>query len=283
MSLLAIAAGLVVLITAWFLVRPLRRAPAPSPTMPGQQELRVMRDRLLRQLDELEGERHNERIDLTAAQEEQRRLEAALAEVLKSLETVPPAPSPTRLAARTGLTGAALALLLPGATGLYLWQHHETLTRAIEAPAAVEMPPMVLEMVARLEKRLQQEPNNARGWAQLGRAYKVLNRPADATAAYAKAHKLAPADAEVLSDYAWLLYERGDPAQPNAETVALYQKLHRMRPEHQPALWVLGIAAYNANKPQQALVLWQKLLTLLPPDSPVAESVRHAVQGLQAK
>lgn len=278
MSLLAIAAVLVFLVTAWFLVRPLRRAPGLAPIAPAQQETAVLRERLLRQLDELEAERRSERIDPQAAQDEQRRLESALEQV-KAPQAAVPASQP---AARSAFSVAILALGLPlAAVGLYVWQQYAALTLAMSGPAAAAVPPMVLEMVARLEQRLQQQPNDAPGWARLGRAYTVLDRPADAIAAYEKAYKLAPNDQNVLSDYAGLLYAR-NPESPDAQTVALYQTLHRMLPEHQPALWVLGLAAYRANKPQQALGFWKKLLTLLPPDSPAAESVRHAVQSLES-
>jgi tetratricopeptide (TPR) repeat protein len=61
-------------------------------------------------------------------------------------------------------------------------------------------------MVEKLEKRLAAQPNDAEGWARLGRSYVVMERKDKALAAYAKAHELAPDNVAVLSDYAWLVF-----------------------------------------------------------------------------
>jgi cytochrome c-type biogenesis protein CcmH len=56
---------------------------------------------------------------------------------------------------------------------------------------------MIDAMVARLAARLQQQPDDAAGWAQLGRSYMVLGAPAKAREAYAHALKLKPGDADL--------------------------------------------------------------------------------------
>jgi len=57
--------------------------------------------------------------------------------------------------------------------------------------------PDVETMIARLASRLEQDPNDAKGWKMLGWSYLNTNRPADAVKAYETALKLAPGDAEV--------------------------------------------------------------------------------------
>jgi cytochrome c-type biogenesis protein CcmH len=54
---------------------------------------------------------------------------------------------------------------------------------------------MIDAMVARLAARLRQQPDDAAGWAQLGRSYMVLEEAAKARDAYARALKLRPGDA----------------------------------------------------------------------------------------
>src|SRR3546814_17755780 len=50
---------------------------------------------------------------------------------------------------------------------------------------------MIDGMVAKLTAHLRDEPDDAQGWAMLGRSYVVLQRFADATKAYARANALS--------------------------------------------------------------------------------------------
>lgn len=73
---------------------------------------------------------------------------------------------------------------------------------AAVAKATAEAPPearqaMIDAMVARLAARLEHEPNDVAGWAQLGRSYMVLHQPEKARNAFAHALKLRPEDAAI--------------------------------------------------------------------------------------
>ena len=57
-------------------------------------------------------------------------------------------------------------------------------------------------MVDKLAQRLQSRPDDAEGWAMLGRSYRVLGRNEEAAQAYAKAEKLVANDSRLLVDYA---------------------------------------------------------------------------------
>jgi cytochrome c-type biogenesis protein CcmH len=61
---------------------------------------------------------------------------------------------------------------------------------------------MILAMVGNLAARLEQRPDDADGWARLGRSYMVLNEPQKARDAYAHAVKLKPDDAALQQAYA---------------------------------------------------------------------------------
>ena len=54
---------------------------------------------------------------------------------------------------------------------------------------------MIEGMVGRLASRLEEQPDDAEGWARLGRSYIVLRQPEKARDAYARAVKLRPEDA----------------------------------------------------------------------------------------
>ena len=61
---------------------------------------------------------------------------------------------------------------------------------------------MINSMVERLAARLEQQPEDVEGWVRLGRSYMVLNQPAKAREAYARAVKLRPDDPQLKAAYA---------------------------------------------------------------------------------
>lgn len=283
-ALLVMVGVVLVVISAVVLMRPLRAA------MPGVERttLTAARDRLLLQLDELEVERGDKNVDDAVAQDEQRRLEFELAQVLKRLEggdAVGPATG-APLSRRGVIVAVVLALALPSAGfGLYLWQNRPTLTALSQAPIAAEpgagqVPPMVLEMVARLERRLEAQPNDPRGWAQLGRSYAVLGRLQHAQNAYEKAYNLAPNDPGIVAAYAWFLYAQNT-LHASPQAVALYRKLIALDPTNPDALWVLGLAAYGDGDAPRALGYWERLHKLLPDGSPAKAAVAQAIAKLK--
>jgi cytochrome c-type biogenesis protein CcmH len=179
----------------------------------------------------------------------------------------------------------ALAVALPVVSaGLYVVKNGVTLTRLADPVAVVQpqVPPMVLEMVARLERRLTEQPADPQGWARLGRAYDVLGKQEEAGQAYAHAHRLAPNDAEILSAYAAHLMA-ADPINPSPEAVALFRKLHTLDPRHPGALWTLGLLAYKEQKFKEAGKYWERLLKELPADSEVAPAVRQALDAARTQ
>lgn len=115
-------------------------------------------------------------------------------------------------------------------------QHFQSMRSAESAPS-------VEQMVAGLEARLASEPDDLRGWAMLGRSYAVLERPADAARAFARANQLsgsnnpelliAEAEALGLANQHDL---RGRPTELLEAALAL-------APNHFRALWYAGIAA----------------------------------------
>jgi cytochrome c-type biogenesis protein CcmH len=67
--------------------------------------------------------------------------------------------------------------------------------KATSGAAPEERRAMIESMVERLASRLEQQPDDAEGWARLGRSYMVLHQPAKALDAYVRAVKLRPDDA----------------------------------------------------------------------------------------
>lgn len=279
---LAIFALLITAVTVWYLVRPLRQMKLAD-DREREHQLQLVRGRLLTQLNELDLEEADKNIDSSVLSDERERLEAELAKVLRELKSLTSKgkKKKEKLESRRAWVAAlvALGITLPlSAAGLYALTQRATLTRLInpDAMAKGSVPPMVMEMIARLEKRLSEQPGDADGWFRMARAYSVLGRPDAANAAYARAYKLNPDNPQLVAEYAGFLYN-GDPQNMNAQVIGLFGRLHELDPENRDALWILGFAAYQKADYQKALNLWERLLKALPADSREAEHLRMIV------
>lgn len=279
---LAILALLISVATAWYLARPLAHV-AVVDDRERRHQLQQLRDRLLVQLDELDVEEGDRNIDTTVLADERSRIEAELAAVLHELEAPKGKNKKKKATAESRrywvVALVALGVALPlTAGGFYALNQRSVLAYLSnpEAPADNAVPPVVLEMVARLEKRLTEQPDDAAGWHRLGRAYAVLGRTEAANAAYARAYKLTPDDPKLLEEYAVFLYE-GDPQNTGGQVFGLFSRLHRLDPGNRDALWFLGFAAYQKGDHKRALGYWEPLLKALPADSPEAEHMRSII------
>ena len=289
MIALFIFAALLLATAIWWLSRPLRSASDVS-TISERADLEQLRDRLVAQLNELDAERADRGIDSSVAQDEELRLSAELASALKRLEGVAPTVAGAKLALprRTALlmTAALTAMLLVIGAGLYAWQNAGQLQgfmlAARSGADSTRVPPMVFEMVAKLEKRLAAQPNDPEGWARLGRSYMVMERKDKALAAYAKAYELAPDNVAVLSDYAWLVFNE-NPGVTTGLVETLYSRLYKLEPAHPDALWFMGFKAYQGGDYRNALVLWERLLKLLPAEDPGHEHLKQAIASAREK
>ena len=285
---LAVLAVLITLLTVWYLTRPLLRVTAAN-DRERRGQLQQLRERLIGQLNELDTEEADHNMEAAIVSDERKRLEAELAKTLRELDALGEERKNTEeKISRVKLSAAIIifGLAIPAiAATLYGFNQRNALARlfnpeAETTPASV--PPMVLEMVARLEKRLAEQPDDAAGWFRLGRAYAVLEKPDAALQAYAKAYKLTPNDPEVISEYAAYLYNR-DPRVISAEVHDLYSKLLKLAPGNQDALWFLGFEAYQKNEYKQALGFWERLLKGLPPESNEAKHLSTIVSKTREK
>jgi len=270
-----ILAALLVAASLWILVRP-TWLPAAADSSERIHQLRLVRDRLLAQLNELEVETADRSMAGDTAVEERARVEAELAAVLRELEQAGPAAAGgTHPSQRAGVTAVAiLALFLILATGgLYLINRTPA-----PAEAAGGTPAMIQAMVGRLEARLQQNPEDPAGWARLGRSYAVLGRLDGAYAAYARAYKLAPRNPGILADYAWLLYSQ-DPSNTRGLVGRLYRELQQLQPNHPRVLWFLGYEAYQQKKFARAIQYWERLVQQLEPGSDEAQHLGRAISN----
>lgn len=283
-------AALIASATVWYVARPLAR-PISEDTGERRDQLEQLRERLLVQLNELDIEEGDRNIDADVVGDERSRLEAELASTLRELDSLG-GKRKRKKAKQESLRGWAVGLvtlgvLLPlSSAGLYALGQRNTLSYLYnpqhQTQSKSAIPPMALEMVARLEKRLAEQPSDAAGWHQLGRAYSVMGNMDGANTAYDRAYKLDSNKPELVSEYAAFLYNQ-NPQNTTGRAFTLYSQLIKLEPENQNAMWFLGFAAYQQGNYKQALGMWERLLVVMPPGSQEAEHLRLIVSKTREK
>jgi cytochrome c-type biogenesis protein CcmH len=135
-------------------------------------------------------------------------------------------------------------------------------------------------MVQRLADRLKDNPDDADGWAMLGRSYAVLHRYQDAAMAYARAYDLIGDNPDVLADYgeAISLANNGE-FTPDAKR--LIERAIQVDPTHRKALWLLGTIAFEEEDYPKALDMWQRLAPLFPAGSEMERTMQANIAEVQ--
>ena len=159
---------------------------------------------------------------------------------------------------------AALAgtFVIGAASGLYtLWSNWDW---HASAQAATEADPDVAAMVRKLEKHLQDEPNDLRGWLMVGRSYLTLNRLDDAVVAYDHARRLdgKSADAAMGLGEAMSLRAGGEILPQAAQ---LFEEALVYAPANPQALLYGGFAAAARGDHALARKRWEALKSMNPP------------------
>lgn len=137
-------------------------------------------------------------------------------------------------------------------------------------------------MVAQLAARLEQNPEDGKGWAMMGRSLRVLDKRDEALAAYEKAVALLPGDVPVRLDFGGLLLEEvpaGGTLPPRF--VALMREVNASDSEQVDALYFMGIAEAQAGNNARAKALWGKLVDLLPPGSEDRGEISRMMEELK--
>jgi len=187
-------------------------------------------------------------------------------------------------------TGAAVMLVV-GTAG-YLWKGHpEAMSGA--TPAA----PMAAQgegssgggegehaigneqfqaMVAKLAERLKNQPNDAEGWAMLGRSYNVLGRLDEALVAYRKSYAINPNDPSLLADLADAVAIKNNRSLAG-EPLKLARRALELDPKHVKALALVGTEAFERKDYAGAVKLWERAVAAAPADSDMAQQLQGGI------
>lgn len=256
-------AGLLLLVALSFLLIPVLRVRRAQ-----QEEDRTALNVALYQERVAELQAQGEAGVLTAEQLDRGRDEAAR-ELLADTDNAEPDRS-----ARLGKTLPLLAAVLVPVMGLGLYLHFGASDKVELTREFAQAPQSVQEMTSRLERAVQAQPDSAEGLYLLGRAYMAQERAADAAKAFERAAALAGRQPELLGQWAQALYfDNGK--QWTAQMQALTDEALKADPAEVTSLGLLGIAAFEDGRYQQAIDYWNRLIAQLPE----GDASRAALQG----
>ncbi len=117
------------------------------------------------------------------------------------------------------------------------------------------------QAIASLQLAVQQNPNNAETWAQLGHAYFDTNQPAKAIEAYIKSLAIIPSNPSVLTDLGVMYRRNGQPD----KAIESFDKALVIQPGFEQALFNKGVVFVNDLGDRNAAVqAWRELLIVNP-------------------
>ncbi|MGH8078005.1 MAG: tetratricopeptide repeat protein [Lysobacter sp.] len=173
--------------------------------------------------------------------------------------------------------GIGVVLSLGLATGLVY-----TLVGTPKAldPAQRRAPDNFADAVIQLEGELKRDPSQVEGWRLLANAYAAVGRNQDAQMALARALKLAPDDADLLTQVAEARAMAAIDRTFDADGIVMLQRALARQPMHQRARWFLGIAQRQAKQPAEAAKTWEPLLAIV--DAKTGASLREQINAARA-
>ncbi len=138
------------------------------------------------------------------------------------------------------------------------------------------------DVVQRLKEKLASDPQNSQGWYLLGRLYASGNRWQKAHDAFKSAYTLKPNDIPIILNYAQSLWQLNHQVF-NRKIRTLFQSVLEKNSNQPDALAMLAMDAFLRHSYRPAIAYWQRLLTLVPPQSEDAKTIRKAIAKAQRK
>ena len=254
-------------------------------------DLSVEREVLLQSIQELDVELAQGRLE----QEDYERLKATdeqrLLGVLDRLETLAVTSRPSSSSKQAGKPGSAwgsaIAVSLVVVTlsvGIYSFLQWRTINRlvGIQTDRAAQLPDP-REMVARLEARLKENPDDVQGQMMAGRSYMVLERTDDAKNAYEKVLALDPRNHEAHYNLGVIMIEERKFDDPKVFEAALkhFDLVLVDRPNAPGVNWYKGLALWYLKRYRETEEFWATAYKILDPGSQDAEFVKQALAKLR--
>lgn len=133
--------------------------------------------------------------------------------------------------------------------------------------------------LARIERHLERDPDDVRGWSVLAPVYLRLGRADDAVRAYRQIVRLKGDTPENLADLAEAQVHRAQGV-ITAEARAGFEQAAGKDPTLAKAQWYLGLGAEQDGDKAKARKIWEAMVANAPPDSPLAAALRERIAAL---
>jgi cytochrome c-type biogenesis protein CcmH len=148
------------------------------------------------------------------------------------------------------------------------------------APQQSQQNASIDEMVDTLAARLQQQPDDLKGWVMLARSYTILKRYSQAGLAYKNVLRLGGENADLLADYADAMVMTNGGTFTD-ESGALLIRALQLDPGNIKGLWLAGHWKNQSGAYADAINYWQQAAAQLPPDSKDAAVITQQISQLQ--
>jgi len=196
--------------------------------------------------------------------------------------------------AKDKITGLFVLLMIPLA-GILMYQN-------IGTPEAINLSPVkpaqqspaqqtahsneqgqMNDLVASLQQRMVENPEDPEGWLILGRSLKTMQRYAEAEEALSNANRLVPDNPTIMVDLAeTMLFTSGKP-EISSEARQLIESALAIDPNQQKGLWIMGMASAQEGEDTQAIAYWTKLQEKLEPSSGPYQAVTQQIEAAQTR
>lgn len=159
------------------------------------------------------------------------------------------------------------------------WQNKKNLALSQQELKKMHNP---WQVVAKLKRYLQQNPQQAKGWYLLGKLYLDHQQYQRASEAFGKALQADPKLPLYQTAYAEALFFANHNRLNSIASKILVQVL-KYHPKNVDAVNLLAIDAFNAKQYRRAIVLWEKLIERFPPQSADAKVLYAMIAKAQMR
>jgi cytochrome c-type biogenesis protein CcmH len=255
-------------------------------------DLQVERGVLNQSLQELEMERTQGRMDLADYERLKATDEHRLLQLLDRLETLKgmeQAATDDQSQAASGRKSwvpaiASGTIVLVASIGIYSILQIQAAQKLMAVEAQMGGGPNPMEMVAKLEARLKENPDDLQGQIMAGRSYQALGRTAEAQQAWEKVLELDPKQHEARYNYGVLLIDTRKIDDPELfkKALAHFDMVLADLPNQPAVNWYRGIALWYLDRKQETDAAWSLAAQNMEPGSQDLDFVKESLTKLRA-
>ena len=157
-----------------------------------------------------------------------------------------------------------------------------TMYTTIGAPSAGSKMASIEEMIAGLDQRLRENPDDLTGWKMLGRSYFELRNYKAAVEAFERAVEMeSGSNGQTLADLGEAVWMH-DQSEMTGRAGDLFENALAMSPSNSKALFYSGLVAIARGERFLAAERWEALLTLSPTEE-IQEILRQRIAQLRSE